>query len=63
MLVTANVHGSLIIVALMMEAILSSETSVCTRAIQHHVPEYDLLLHSHRRESPKSCIFCLFLHV
>jgi hypothetical protein len=39
--------------ALKMEAILSSETSVYTRFIQHHIPE-DGILHSQRCENLKS---------
>jgi hypothetical protein len=52
---TANVLSSLIIFGLMMEVIGSSETSVHTRVKLHHIPEDDML-HSHRRESPKSYI-------
>jgi hypothetical protein len=37
----------------MMEAILSSETSVLTAVTQHNIPEY-IILHSRRRENLKS---------
>jgi hypothetical protein len=54
LLVTANVVPSLqILVTLMMEAICSSKTSVCTRATWHKTPE-DGLLHSHHQENFKS---------
>jgi hypothetical protein len=44
LLVTANVvPGSLILLTLMMEAIRSSETSVLTKSIQRHIPEYRIL--------------------
>jgi hypothetical protein len=39
LLVTANVPSSPILIALMMEAILSFETSVLTRAIRLNSPE------------------------
>jgi hypothetical protein len=38
---------------LKMEGICSSETSVHTRSTRRHIPE-DGILHSHRRENPKS---------
>jgi hypothetical protein len=48
LLVTANfVSSSLIISTLMMKAIRSSETSVLTRAIQHHIPEDGILYGDH----------------
>jgi hypothetical protein len=56
LLVTANaVPSSLIIGALMMEAIHSFETSVLTRAARRNVLEDDIL-HSHCRENLKSDI-------
>jgi hypothetical protein len=52
LLVTANVPSSLILFAIMMEAVRSSETSVLTRATRRHIPEGGIL-HSHRREDLK----------
>jgi hypothetical protein len=52
LLVTANVPSSLIPFALMMEAILSFETSVLTRTTQPHIPEGGIL-HSHHRDEPQ----------
>jgi hypothetical protein len=58
LIVTANViPSSPILVALMLELLRSSETSVITRVIRRHIPK-DGILHGHRRENLKS-YFCL----
>jgi hypothetical protein len=54
LLVTASVvPSSPIIVALMKDAISTSETSDLIRATRSNIPE-DTILHSHRRENLKS---------
>jgi hypothetical protein len=63
LLVTANVvPRSPILLILIIKAVLSSETSVLTRATQRNIPEY-AFLHSHRSENLKSYtgiqFFCL----
>jgi hypothetical protein len=55
MLVTANFLSSPILVTLMMEAILTSETMAVTRVTGRHIPE-DGFIHSHRCENLKSYI-------
>jgi hypothetical protein len=56
LLLTANVApSSPILSVLVMEAVLSSEKSVVTRATLRHIPEDDIL-HSHRSEKLKSDI-------
>jgi hypothetical protein len=53
--VIAVVPSSLILFALMMEALRSLESFVLTRAIRRNIQE-DGILHSHRRENLKSYI-------
>jgi hypothetical protein len=55
LLLAANVVPSSPILVTLMKVIRSSETSVPTRAIRHHIPVDDIL-HNHRREDLKSYI-------
>jgi hypothetical protein len=59
LLVAASfVPSSPILVNLMMEALLSSETSVLARVTQRKIPE-DSILHSYRRQSLRSYVSVL----
>jgi hypothetical protein len=59
LLVTANVFPtSLILFSLMMEAILSSETSVLTRAALYLIPKYGIL---HISSPPKRSNYYYYL--
>jgi hypothetical protein len=60
LLVTANVVPTSSIITLMMEALVSSETSNLIRATRRNVRE-DGFLHNHRRENLKSYIICRML--
>jgi hypothetical protein len=55
LLVTADVPSPQKLVTLIMEALISFETSVLTRVIRRNIP-VDAILHSHRREYLKSYI-------
>jgi hypothetical protein len=59
--VIANVPSSPILVTLMMEAILSSETSFRTTSTLRNVPE-DSILHSHRRENLRFTILLIIAY-
>jgi hypothetical protein len=60
---TVNVvPSSLILFALIMEMIRSSETPVLSRVIRRHIPEDDVH-HSHRRDNLISCVcLCSFIN-
>jgi hypothetical protein len=54
-LITANFPSSPVLVALIIEAIYYSDTSVFRRTTRGNIPEEDIL-YSHRRENLKSPI-------
>jgi hypothetical protein len=57
LLVTVSVvPSSPILVTLLKEALLSSETSVLTRAIRRNIPEATILLYTYRIQDRKFCI-------
>jgi hypothetical protein len=60
LIVTADVHSSPILVTLMIEALLSSETSALTRATRRNISA-DSILHSHRRENITSYKFSVLI--
>jgi hypothetical protein len=63
LLVAVNVvPSSLIVVSLIMEAILSPETSVLIRVTRRNIPE-DTILHSHRRQNLKSYTCVIIYHL